>query len=155
MGSYTKKNITSGDLDNQSTHQLEDAQDSRESQDEDPDMNETLLPEQQGDPDSTIEDMYNQFYIEEDDCWFYEIVDRYFNNVVILLKGGYVGDTLGKDNIIEVPFIILKKDLPIELVRYVNNCVVEASRQKVLYNSWSTKVLKGQTRAVKNLYRMK
>ena len=99
--------------------------------------------------------MYNQFYIEEDDCWFYEIVDRYFNNVVILLKGGYVGDTLGKDNIIEVPFIILKKDLPIELVRYVNNCVVEASRQKVLYNSWSTKVLKGQTRAVKNLYRMK
>ena len=31
MGSYTKKNITSGDLDNQSTHQLEDAQDSRES----------------------------------------------------------------------------------------------------------------------------
>ena len=51
MGSYTENTITSGDLDNQSTHQLEDAQDSRESQDEDQDMKETLLPEQQGDPD--------------------------------------------------------------------------------------------------------
>ena len=49
----------------------------------------------------------------------------------------------------------MKKHLPIELSRYVKNCVVEASRRKFVYNDWSTKVLKGHTRAVKCLCIMK
>ena len=34
-------------------------------------------------------------------------------NGVLLLKVGYDGDTIGEDNIIEIKFIILKKDVPI------------------------------------------
>ena len=39
----------------------------------------------------------------------------------MFLKVGCVGDTIVKDNIIEVPFIVLKRDVPIELEIYVNN----------------------------------
>ena len=73
----------------------------------------------------------------------------------MFFKVRYVGGTVVKDNIIEVPFIILKKDVHIELARYVDNYIIEASRRKVVYNAWSTKVIKGHTRAVKRLYIMK
>ena len=43
----------------------------------------------------------------------------------MFLKVGYVGDNIVKDNKIEVPFIKLKKDVPIELETYVNNYVFE------------------------------
>ena len=89
--------------------------------------------------------------IEEDYYDFENCFDRYFNNGVLFLKAGYVGDTLNEDNIIKIPFKILKKDLPIELARYVKNYVVEASRWKGIYNAWYIKVLKGHTRAVKRL----
>ena len=74
---------------------------------------------------------------------------------MIFLKVGYFGDTLGEDNIIEVPFIILNKYVPIELSRYVDNYSAEVSRRKVIYNDWYKKVLKGHTSAVKLPYRMK
>ena len=44
---------------------------------------------------------------------FEKISDHYFKNGVLLLKVGYDGDTIGEDNIIEIKFIILKKDVPI------------------------------------------
>ena len=49
----------------------------------------------------------------------------------------------------------MKKYVPIEISRYVKNCVVEASIRNFFYNACSTKVLKGHTRAVKCLCRMK
>ena len=57
--------------------------------------------------------MYNQLYIEEYDYDFDKIINQYFNNCFLWFNFGYIGDTLGKYNIIEVPFIILKKDVPI------------------------------------------
>ena len=59
-----EETITSEDLDNQSTHQLENAQDSGESDNKDQGMEKTLPPEYQGDPGSIIKDMYNQLDIE-------------------------------------------------------------------------------------------
>ena len=60
----------------------------------------------------------------------------------MLLKVRYISDTFGEDIIIEVRFGILKKYGTIELTIYMNNCVVAASRWRVINNAWSTKVLK-------------
>ena len=65
--------------------------------------------------------------------------DQYFKNGVMLLKVRYFDETLVEDNIIEVPFSILKKYLTIELARYVKNYSVESSIRKVIYNICSTK----------------
>ena len=78
-------------------------------------MEEALPLEYQGDTYSIIEDLYTQLDIEEDDYDFDKCFDHYLNNGVLFLKVGYFGDTLEKDNIIEVPFIILNKYVPIEL----------------------------------------
>ena len=76
----------------------------------------------------------------------------------MLLKVGYIEDTFVEYNVIEVPYSILKKYVPIELARYVKNHVfipVEASRRKGVYNVWSTNVIKGHTIDVKHLYSIK
>ena len=70
---------------------------------------------------------------------------------MLFLKFRYVGDTLGKENILNVIFSILNKLVPIELVRYVENYVVESSIGKFSYNAWDIKVLKIHTRDVKFL----
>ena len=145
----SEETITSEDLDNQSTHKLEDTQNSGDSEDEEQDTEETLPPGSQGDPDAIIEDLYNKLDIKEDDYEFEKIIDYYFKNDALFLKVRYVGDTLGKDNITELPLITPNKDAPIELARYVKNYIFESSIQKGVYNAWSTKVLKGYTRAVK------
>ena len=53
----TEETITSEDLNNQSTHQLEEAQYSGELEDEKQDMEEKIPPEYQGDPYSIIKYM--------------------------------------------------------------------------------------------------
>ena len=58
-------------------------------------MQDTLSQEYQGDTVSKIEDMLNQFEIEEDDYDIEKIVDHYFKNNVLFLKFRYVGDTPG------------------------------------------------------------
>ena len=67
----------------------------------------------------------------------------------MFLNVKYAGDILDKENIIEVKFNIFKKYLPIELTRYVDDYVVEESKWKGVYNYWCTKLIKGNTRAVK------
>ena len=57
----------------------------------------------------------------------------------------YVGDNLGEDNITEVWFEDLKKDVRVELARYIRNYVVEVSRRKGLLNAWSLKVVQDYT----------
>ena len=73
----------------------------------------------------------------------------------MFLEARYVGETLGEDNIMEVLFEDLKKDVLVELVRYTRNHVVEASRIKVPFNVWTVKVLKGHTRSIRNSYFVK
>ena len=52
----------------------------------------------------------------------------------------------------DVPFNILKKDVPVELARYVRNFVVEQDRRKGYYNGWALEILKNHTRAIHCLY---
>ena len=51
---------------------------------------------------------------------------------IFFLEGKYAGETLGEDNIREVQFEYLKKDVPVELAIYIRNHVLEASRRKIL-----------------------
>ena len=52
----------------------------------------------------------------------------------------------------EVQFEGLKKDVPVELVRYIINHVVEASRRNFHFNARVVKVLKVHTKAIRHLY---
>ena len=67
--------------------------------DNEPELQEILPPEYQGDPDSIFDDLYNQLEVEKDYYEFKRIVDNYFKDGVLLLKVSYVGKTLGEDNI--------------------------------------------------------
>ena len=70
------------------------------------------------------------------DYYEYEnIVGHYFKYGILLLKTGYVVRTLVEDNIMEVWFEDLKKDLMVELERYIINYVIEASSRKVSLNA--------------------
>ena len=51
-------------------------------------MEKTLPLEYQGDTESIIYYLYNQFYIEEDDYNFEKIIYHYFKNGALLLKVG-------------------------------------------------------------------
>ena len=90
-------------------------------------------------------------YDYESETFFYQ----YFNKKISFLKAGYVGETLGEDNIMEVKFEDLNKDVPVELAQYIRNHVVEASMRKGPLNSWEVKVMKCHARAIRRLYRVK
>ena len=68
------------------------------------------------------------------------------------MKAGYVGNNLGEDNITEVWFEDLKKDVPFKLARYIRNYVVEASGRKGPFNTWGFKVINGQNRSIRCMY---
>ena len=88
--------INSEGLDNQSTHQLQNAKCSGESEDEEKFIEETFIPEYQVDTESTIGYLHNQLENEEDDCEFDIIAYHYLKNGFMFFKVSYVGDTLGE-----------------------------------------------------------
>ena len=55
----------------------------------------------------------------------------------------------------DVIFEHLKKDVLVELARYIRNHVVEASRRKGPFNAWAIKVLKGHIITIRCLYHVK
>ena len=120
-----------------------------------PDLKETIPPEEQGDPNSIVGDLYNQLEVEKDDYEFERIFDHYFNDGILFLKERYVRETLGEDNTMEVPFLEQKKDFPVELARYIRNYVVETSRREGHFNAWAVNVLKVHTRDIRYIYRVK
>ena len=119
------------------------------------DLDETLPPDVRGDPDEAIEELYNEMDRSNDEYEFEKIVDHYFKDGALILKARYWSDVLGEDNILEVPFGILKKDYPMDVARYVKNYVVEKSRRDGQFNAWASKVLKANARRIKRMYRMK
>ena len=62
--------------------------------------------------------------VEKYGCESEEIFDHYSKEGIFFLKAGYVGETLREDNTMEVIFEDLKKDVPVELERYIRNHVV-------------------------------
>ena len=93
--------------------------------------------------------------VDKNDYEFERIVDHYFRDEILFLKARYVVETLGEDNSMEVRFEDLNRDVPVEIARYIRNHVLEASRRNGTLNAWEVKVLKGHTRAIRRLYRVK
>eukprot|EP00957_Ditylum_brightwellii_P116358 8875569-Ditylum_brightwellii.AAC.1 len=93
--------------------------------------------------------------IEEGEYVYETIVDRRFKNGILKLKVKYYNEINGKDNAVGVPFGIMKKDEPISLAKYIKGYVVELSRQEGTFNVWSTKVLKRNARAMRQLYQIR
>ena len=89
--------------------------------------------------------------VDKDDYESKSIVDYYFKDGILLLRARYVGDTLGKDNIMEVTFEDLNMDVPFEIVIYIKKYVVETSRIKGPFIAWAVKVLKSHIRAIRRL----
>ena len=83
---------------------------------------ESLPPEEQGDnitDPEELEEMLDQFQIENDvDYRFARIVNYCFEHGILLLKVNYVCND-NQIHTLEIPFSILKKDVPLELAKYI------------------------------------
>jgi hypothetical protein len=120
------------------------------------DLQESLPPEVQGvdhiDNDDEIEQLYDQFQMEDDDDYEIDkIVDHVFKDGILILKVRYQGATMG-EHVIEVPFGVLKKDVPLELAKYVRDHVLDEKRNGH-YNQWAKKTIQTHGRCVRRLYR--
>eukprot|EP00957_Ditylum_brightwellii_P080720 6138960-Ditylum_brightwellii.AAC.1 len=78
----------------------------------------------------------------KEDFEFEKVIDHFFKNGLLILKARYKSETIGEDNVLDVPFEVSKNDAPIAVARYIQEYVVEVSRRKGRYNEWATKVLK-------------
>ena len=117
--------------------------------DDEEDLEESLPPEEQG--DSKMEELHDQFEMENDDDFEFErIVDHVYKDGVLILKVKFSGES---DNVLDIPFSTLKKDVPLELAKYIREKVVE-SRRKGRYNTWALDFIKNHSRAVRRLYRV-
>ena len=104
--------------------------------------------------DEDLTDIYNQFQIEDEvDDEFDKIVDHKFENGILIFTARFQGSSNG-EHLVEVPFSILKKDVPLECAKYIRNYVLDStSRRSGTYTTWATTMLKQHTRAVRRLHR--
>ena len=73
------------------------------------------------------EELHNQFQLKDDDNYKFErIVDHKLTASGLMLTVKYAGDT--EEGTLQVPFLVLKKDLPLELARHIRDKAVEDSR---------------------------
>ena len=68
------------------------------------------------------------------------------------MEARYVGETLVEYIIMDIRFKDVNKDVPVELLRYIRNYVVEASGRKGPFNTWGFKVINGQNRSIRCMY---
>eukprot|EP00957_Ditylum_brightwellii_P113799 8676308-Ditylum_brightwellii.AAC.1 len=104
--------------------------------------------------DKEIDEIYDELDAacgEKDDAEFKRILDYRFQKGTLILKVRYYSETLAKDSVEEIPCIILKKDEPVALEKYIKEHVVENSRRNGFYNTWAAKVLKMNTQVIKRL----
>ena len=78
-------------------------------------------------------------------------MDHHFDKGILHLNVKYVDND--QDHIMCVPFGILKKDVPLELARYIKDKVVESSRRGY-YSLWAKKIITNYSRSIKRLHRI-
>jgi hypothetical protein len=79
--------------------------------------------------DEDLSDIYNQFQVEDDSAYEFEkIVDHKWSDGILILTVRYRGAT-DDGHIMEVPFQVLKNDVPLECAKYIKNYIVDSSRQ--------------------------
>jgi hypothetical protein len=101
-----------------------------------------------------LSDIYNQFQVEDDsDYEFEKIVDHKWKDGVLILTARFQGAT-DEGHVMEVPFPVLRKDVPLECAKYIKNYIIDSStRGSGRYTSWANTVLKQHTRTVRRLSR--
>ena len=100
--------------------------------------------------DEEVEGLYDQFEVEDDENYVFErIMDHHFDKGILHLNVKYVDND--QDHIMCVPFGILKKDVPLELARYIKDKVVESSRRGY-YSLWAKKIITNYSRSIKILH---
>ena len=73
------------------------------------------------------EELHNQFQLKDDDNYKFErIVNHKLTASGLMLTVKYAGDT--EEGTLQVPFLVLKKDLPLELAGHIRDKAVEDSR---------------------------
>ena len=98
-----------------------------------------------------MEKLYDQFEMEDDaDYNFERILDHEFRDGVLWLKARFSDDGIGEHDI-TVPFLILKKDVPLELAKFIQDKVME-HKCGGYYNTWAKNTLKSHARGVRRLY---
>jgi hypothetical protein len=91
-----------------------------------------------------MERIYDQIHIENDiDYHFDRILDHVFKDGTLELRVQYRGGL--ETQILDVPFTILKKDVPLELARYIRAKVIDAKRRG-FYNTWAKQTLRNHNR---------
>jgi len=92
------------------------------------------------------EELHDEFQLEDGDNYEFErIIDHKLTASGSMLTVKYTGDT--KEETLKGSFLVLKKDVPLELARYIHDKVVEDSRQGH-YNTWAKKVIKNHGRTI-------
>jgi len=95
--------------------------------------------------------LYDRFQLKDDNNHeFKHIVDHKLTASGLMLTVKYTGDT--EEERLQVPFLVLKKDVPLELARCIRDKVVQDSRQGH-YNTWAKKVFKNHGRTIRRIRR--
>ena len=104
-------------------------------------------------PSDALEELYDHQQLRDDaDHNFHSIVDHSFVNSTLILTVKYVSD-LTDDCTLKVPFSILKKDVPLELARYIRAHMMDPKRNGY-YATWLKRMLRTHNRYVRCLYRI-
>ena len=81
---------------------------------------------------------------------FDRILDYEFHEGVLVLKTRYRDDDIGEHDLaVHIP--ILKRDVPVEVARFIRDKVIEDKRGGY-YNTWAKSTLKAHSRGVRRLY---
>lgn len=97
------------------------------------------------------EDLLHQFNVEdEEDMEFDAIVDHSLTASGLTFKIKYLGMT--EDEVLTVPFRIIKKDFPLETAKYIRQNVLE-ERRGGKYNAWAQATIKAHSRLIRRLHR--
>eukprot|EP00957_Ditylum_brightwellii_P062968 4778956-Ditylum_brightwellii.AAC.1 len=108
-------------------------------------------PDAKGNPKEVLEEIYNEMEMQDD---YYEldvIVDYWFKDVTLILNACYHSDSTDNREVLETPFSVIKKDLHVEVAKYITNHVVDSSRRTGFYSSWARKTLKQASRSIRRL----
>lgn len=102
-----------------------------------------------------MERIYDQFQTDEneDNYQFSRIVNHEFKNGVLIFNVRYTSDGDLGEHILEIPFPVLKGDVPVDVARYIRDKVIE-SRRNGFYNSWAKRTLKSHGRCIRRLYQI-
>ena len=110
------------------------------------------LPEDiQGDCDNEIITVINdQHEIEDNEAYdFDKIVGYYFYDGILMFKVKYTGTS--SDKTWTIPFNILKRDVPLEVAKYIRDHVAEIKRRGIL-GTWANNLIQAHTRHLQCLH---